>query len=132
MIVVMPLIAAFALVSFDPERWGGSFSIQNILMIAFFGMITIPLWITYIPSLFIVPMIMHKLSTYDSFHSISIWKFIVFSLIGGGGLGIFILFPCIIISLSDSYKLLLNWLIAGVSSGAITLTLISFLYRMHK
>ena len=57
----MPIIASLTLVSFNPERWGGSMSLQNILMIAFFGVITVPLWITYIPSIIMVPIFMKKI-----------------------------------------------------------------------
>lgn len=130
MLTIAPLIAATGLISFNPENWGGSFSFKNIFSVAIFGIATVPLWITYLPSLIIAPLFMGKISGHHLFYSMPYWKFIAMSVLFGTICGIIILSPCIIMAVSESAMLVLNWAWAGVISGAITFTLISMSYRL--
>jgi hypothetical protein len=59
---ITPIMAAIGLISFDPSNWGGGLSVGNVVAVAFFGVITLPLWVTYMPSLVIAPIIMRKIS----------------------------------------------------------------------
>lgn len=126
---VLPILAAAGLISFDPNIWGGSFTLRNILGLAFFGIATVPLWLTYIPTLIVTPWVMGKLSNYHLFYSIPLWKFILISFFSGMVCGIFILSPCIFMASSSSIKLVLNWAFAGAVSGSMTFTIIAFIYR---
>ncbi len=130
MLTIMPVTAAIGLVVFDPKNWGGPPTIQNILMMALFGLISVPLWITYIPSLLATPSIMNDISANILFHSIPVWKFIALSLTIGAIVGILILSPSIYMS-RESLKLMLNWAWAGAFSGSITFTIISLIYRKY-
>lgn len=129
MLTITPLVAATGLISFDPENWGGSFSLKSIFAVAIFGVLATPLWFTYIPSLILTPIMMEKISNHQLFYTIPYWKFIGTALICGTLCGIVVLSPCIIMVLPESTKLILNWLWAGAISGAVTLTLISLIYR---
>lgn len=129
LLTILPVLAATALIAFDPKMWGGSFTLKNILGLAFFGLVTVPLWVTYIPTLFIVPWIMGKFCNYHLFYSLPIWKLIVISSISGMILGILILSPCIFMAFSSSTKLVLNWIFAGVVSGSVTFSIIALMYR---
>jgi hypothetical protein len=53
MLTIMPIGTVYGLVSFDPETWGGEPTPIRILGMAIFGLITVQVWITYIPSLII-------------------------------------------------------------------------------
>ncbi len=129
MLTVAPIVVATGLVCLDPKNWGGSPNLQNILAVTFFGLITIPLWITYLPSLILTPMIMEKISSHQLFYSMSLWKFIFISLMCGTICGVLILSPIIIAALSDPINIILNWIWVGAISGALTLTIISIVYR---
>lgn len=129
MLTIAPISAAIGLISFDPKSWGGSFTVQNILAIAFFGIITVPLLVTYLPSLVLTPIIMEKISNYHLFYSLTLWKFIAISIFVGIIGGILILLPCIIMAFSGPTKLIMNWIWAGVISGGVSFTIISLLYR---
>ncbi|MEN8232935.1 MAG: hypothetical protein ABFR35_09690 [Thermodesulfobacteriota bacterium] len=132
MLTVMPVSATTGLVLFDPYNWGGPPTIQSILGMSFFGLISVPLWVTYIPSLILTPIIMSKLNRNSSFYDKSRWMFFCLSLGYGSLVGVFILSPAILMALSESFMLALNWTWAGVISGTITFTTIAFLYRMNK
>ena len=138
MLTVTPIVSAIGLISFDPSNWGGELSIQSVIATAFFGLITVPLWFTFIPSLIIAPSIMSKLSHTNKFQALSLQSLIGLSLFYGALVGIIILSPPIIIVLTDSslssaetIKLMLNWAWAGALSGAVTLLIISLIYRRN-
>lgn len=129
MLTVAPFTATFALVHFDPSNWGGSTSIKTILEMSIFGLITVPLWLTWIPALIVTPMYMRKVSTNPDFHSNQIGKFIAMAMFRGAIGGILVLAPAWILTLAEPIKLTLNWIFAGVVSGVITGVAISFTYR---
>lgn len=129
MLTVAPFTATFALVHFDPSSWGGSTSIKTILGMTILGVITVPLWITYIPALIITPIYMHKLATKATFHSSSIGEFTAKAILRGTIGGVIVLAPAWIMTLTEPIKLTLNWLFAGIVSGVVISTAISFTYR---
>lgn len=129
MLTVAPFTATFALVHFDPGNWGGTTSIKTIFEMSIFGLITVPLWLTYIPALIVTPIYMRKVSTKPEFHTNPIGKFIVMAMFRGATGGVIVLAPAWILTLAEPIKLTMNWLFAGVVSGVITGTAISFTYR---
>ena len=129
-LIVMPITAAAGLLIFGSENWGGGFTFLNILGLGLFGLISVQLWITFIPVLIATPIIMNHLYANDLFHIIPLWKFIILSLVTGASVGILILSPNILLSLfKNSIAIMLNWVWAGAFSGAITFTIIALIYR---
>ena len=124
MLTVSPIVTVIGLISFEPNNFGDRLTIQNILVMAGFGLITVPLWITYIPALVLAPFAMKKLARKQYFHDLPIWKFISISFIVGAVVGIIILLPLM------ASKNFLTWARAGAISGAITFTLIAVVYRL--
>ena len=51
MLTVGPLVAVTTLVCWQSERWAGSLNPMAIVVMALFGLLTVPLWPTYIPAL---------------------------------------------------------------------------------
>jgi hypothetical protein len=128
MLTVMPVVASAGMILFDPERWGGSFSLSNVLMMAVFGVLTVPVWITYLPSLVAVPIVMGKLSSSAMFTSVSLPVLLSIAFFVGAVVGVFILSP-VVIMVRESLRLMMNWICAGAISGAITFVIVSLLYR---
>jgi hypothetical protein len=132
MLTITPIAAVYGLVSFDPSNWGGEPTLIGIIGMAMFGLITVQVWITYIPSLILTPIIMRKLSDKEIFYTMPIWKFFGISILVGIVAGIFILLPCILLSVHESLKLILNWTWAGVVAGSVTFPIIASIYRFTK
>lgn len=136
MITITPIMATIGLISFDPSNWGGGLSVGNVLTSAFFGVITLPLWITYIPSLVIAPIVMSQISKSNRYQELSFNKLICLSIPSGAIIGIIILSPLIIMAFenntssnSETIKLVSNWVFAGALSGAVSLPIITLIYR---
>jgi hypothetical protein len=127
MVTMSPIVAVTTLVCYDPERWGGSLNPLAILVMSFFGLITTPLWPTYIPALVVTPFLMHRVASSRWFktQSLSFIVFISFLLGIIAGIGVI----SIIVPWRESLDLILNWLAAGAVSGGITLPIISLLFR---
>ena len=126
MLTVSPFIAATVLVCWNPSRWGGSINPLAILGMSFFGVITVPLWPTYIPATVATPFIMRRAACLHYFMS---WPFrsilgVAFIIGAVAGFGVI----SIIIPWRESLDLILNWVV----SGGVTLVLISFIYRYEK
>ncbi len=132
MLTVTPIAAVTGLISYDPSRWGGEMKIENILVMAVFGLITVQTWFTYIPALIFAPIIMNRLSKKESFYTIPRWKFYLNSILYGALAGIFILLPVILLAVGESLDITLNWIWAGIVSGAITSPIVSTLYRVSN
>ena len=129
MLVVAPIAAVTTLVLYQPDRWGGTPTVSTILVMAFFGLITVPLWLTYIPALVATPFIMRRLASRPAFASVPLPTFIFVSALAGALGGVCILSPAILMATSDSRDLVLNWLCAGAVAGAISFPIITALYR---
>ena len=94
-----------------------------------YGIITVPLWITYIPAIILAPLIMNKLDNISGFHDIQILKLIIFSILIGAFLGVLVLTPVLFLVFNESTALFLGWVFAGMVSGCITSIILSLLYR---
>jgi len=125
-----PIVAVSALVFGDPERWSESQHPLAILVMAFFGLFTTPLWPTYIPALVLTPLIMHKVSQKRLFKKVPFALLLIIALAVGAVAGVFVMFPLILMERADSSGHPANWAMAGAVSGALSLVMITILYRM--
>ena len=132
MLVVAPLVAATTLVCWQPDRWGGSVNPLAIAMIAFFGVISVPLWPTYIPAVIITPLIMKRVSAHRAFLRLPLPVLVGLSLLVGALAGSCVIMRAVLMASMDSTgsDLVLNWLTTGAVSGAVTLALISLIHRL--
>lgn len=127
MVILAPLVATTTLVCGWPERWGGSISPWAIITMALFGLITTPLWPTYIPAIILTPLLMRRIAPHRLFVNLPIPVLVLMSLLIGALGGICVMFPVIRMSLHTEF--VLQWKMAGACSGAITLTLICLIHR---
>jgi hypothetical protein len=129
MLTIAPVLAVTTLICWDPARWGGSVDPLNILMMSLFGLITVALWPTYIPAIILTPLLMRQAATHRAFMSLPIPLLLGLSSLTGAAAGMCVLGWPILLSLTFSFELALNWAVAGAVSGATTATLICLLYR---
>ena len=129
MLTVAPIIAATGLLLYDPSRWGGEINLINIIGLTLFGLISRPLWFSYIPVLIFTPIIFKRFSEKEKFYTITKKKFYSISIFYGCIVGVFVMLPLIVIAAPKSIDVSLNWLWSGVVAGGITLSIISSLYR---
>jgi hypothetical protein len=125
-----PTLAATCLAFFDPKHWGGEPTVPGILMMAIFGVLTVPMWLTYLPTLVLTPMAMNRMASNEKFHSMPLWELLLFAVMIGAVIGIFIMSPMILRSLGSPLKLIVNLIGAGSISGAISYTAITMLYKL--
>ena len=129
MLTLSPILAVTTLVCSHPERWGGSRDPLSILVMSAFGLITIPLWLTYIPAIIITPLVMRRIAVRPDFRALPLPVTLTVALLVGAIAGICVVILPVIMSLSDSLSLAFNWASAGAVSGAVTLALITMIYR---
>ncbi len=127
-ITVAPFCASFTLVCVETTKCGDFISLNNILMISFFGLFTPPVWI----ALFITPIIMHIVAKQPWFIKLESWKLVILAIISGALGGIITTTPIWLETLDGPFEDARKWLVAGAVSGAITLTLIAFVYRGRR
>jgi hypothetical protein len=127
MMTLAPVAAVTTLVCWNPGRWGGSINPLAILGMSFFGIFTIPLWPTYLPAIVLTPFIMRRLAAQEAFRRLPLLAVMGISLVIGALAGAGII--SIIVPWRDTLDLILNWVSAGAVSGAVTLPLISLIYR---
>lgn len=127
MLTVAPLTVSAALFIQEPSRWGSGNPL-NIIVMAVFGLMSVPLWPTYIPALVFTPILMKRLSMSARFLRLSPLVLSAGSLVSGAIAGLLVLLPMILLSL-DTQPLVVQWMTAGALAGAITLTAIVFVYR---
>jgi len=130
MLTVAPLVACSTLVCLEPSRSGGSINPIAIVVTALFGLITVPLWLTYIPALVLTPMLMARVARTQRFRTMRLSVLVVLSLVVGAMAGALVLSPLVLMSLiSREPMLAISWATAGTSAGSITLCLICLIYR---
>ena len=83
LLISMPITSGVGLLLIGPENWGGKLTVVNVLGLALFGLVSVPLWFTFIPTLIATPVIMSRLVANDLFTAIPIWKFVLLSLVLG-------------------------------------------------
>lgn len=130
MLSVAPVVAVSTLVFGDPGRWSGSQHPLAILVMAFFGLFTTPLWPTYIPALILTPIIMHKFARKGIFRRIPLPVLLLLAVVIGSITGVCVMFPLILMERAYSSGNPANWAMAGAVAGAATLLLITILYRL--
>lgn len=130
MIIIAPLVAIITLALFNPDEFGGHPNIQSIFFMYAFAMITVALWITYIPSIILAPIVKRNIQKIVFFQKIQTLYLILSAVIVGAFLGIVILFPVIFLVIEESVRLILGWNLAGGISGAVSLLLIVMFYRL--
>jgi hypothetical protein len=129
MLTIAPVVAVTALVCVEPGRWGGAPTPVGILVMAFLGVFTVPLWPTYIPSIIATPLVMNRIAAHDGFFTLSVPALLGLSLLAGAVAGMCVMLPVILLALADSLNLAMNWALAGTASGGVTGVLISAVYR---
>lgn len=132
LVTIAPLLVILTLAFSNPEEFGGNLDLQSILMMYLFALITVPLWTTYIPSIILTPIILHRMQKIEAFYRISILTLIVLSALSGGFIGILVMAPILFISQAEQNNLFFSWILSGAISGSITLTIIVLIYRMGK
>ena len=129
MLTISPILAIITLVFSNPENFGEHFDVQSLLMMYMFAMITIPLWLTYLPSVILTPIIMNRLSKKLAFQRISIAYLITLAAAAGAIIGLAVLSPFLIASRSEP-SFLFSWILSGLVSGSITLIIVVLIYRI--
>ncbi len=129
MLVVAPLVAGTTLVCLHPGRWGGAGAFLSIPVMAIFGVITTPLWVTYIPSMVLVPLAMRRIANSRGFAAVSLPWLVLLSLAVGGILGAGVLAPVALLSSPDADSLTWDFFAAGALAGAVSLTTIVLIHR---
>lgn len=131
MLTISPVLAVATLVNWAPERWGGETDLLSIIGMSIFGILTVPLWFTYIPTLIAVPLVMNKLANKDKFKNLPLYSAIPKSLLVGACLGVLIFGLIILMALlKESYEIAINWTVAGGVSGGTSCMLIFLIYRL--
>ncbi len=130
MLTVAPIAVTTTLVCCRPD-WDRNVElvIMEILVMALFGLITVPLWPTYIPAVVLTPLIMRRVAAWQSFQTTPLPVVILLSMIIGSLYGILILAPIIVSSMQHSEGLNRDWIVAGAVSGSVTLTCICLIHR---
>jgi hypothetical protein len=128
MLTVAPILAVATLMCADPARWDASLNPVTLIIMALFGIVTVPLWLTLIPALIITPLVMRLLAGKDHFKKLRLSTLIILSLVLGAMGGILVLSPMVLLSLGKQ-KVVLSWVAAGAVAGSITSSLIILLYR---
>jgi len=129
MVTLAPFTTVTALVLYDPNRWGGPPTLGSLIVMSIFAVITIPMWITYIPAIVITPILMNAIARHKAFVRLPIIGLALLALPLGALAGIVILSPGWMRTLSDTVDLTINWMFAGAASGAITFTMITIIYK---
>jgi hypothetical protein len=95
---------------------------------ALFGLITTPLWPTYIPALILTPLLMRMVARSQLFKTMRLPVLIGLSLMVGAIAGALVLVRVILMSVNEP-RLAMNWAIAGALAGSITMCVIILVYR---
>jgi hypothetical protein len=129
MVTISPLLVILTLTFSNPAEFGGNPDLQSVLMMYMFALITVPLWITYIPSIILTPIVLHKMRKKKSFYNISIFALIALAGMSGALIGELILAPLLFLVHKEPNNLFSSWILSGAVSGSISLTIIVLIYR---
>jgi hypothetical protein len=126
---VGPVVAVSTLVCVDPARWGNGLQPLAIPVMAVYGLLTTPLWPTYLPVVIATPFIMRRLARTVAFRTRALLH--VIAVAGGVGslVGLFVMAPLIVMQRADPSGQAGAWAMAGATSGAVTSSLVTMLYR---
>ena len=130
MLTLAPFLTVATLVLWAPDHFGGSVDLLSIIVLTFFGLITVPLWATFIPALFLTPLLMDGVSRCDWFRRLPLSAALGLSIPAGMLAGMAVM--GIILPWGEDAGgayVILAWLIASAVSGGATLPVIALLYR---
>lgn len=130
LLTVAPVVAVTTLCVVSPERWGGSLSLINILFMAVFGVLTVPLWPTYIPTIILTPIIMPRIARHPVFLAMSFMAVVAISIPVGAVCGTAVMAPIILLALADGPSMAMMWMLAGAASGAVTSAILCCVYKL--
>jgi uncharacterized BrkB/YihY/UPF0761 family membrane protein len=94
-----------------------------------FGLLTVPLWPTYIPAIVLTPIVMKRIEAHRTFSTLPVALLVAIALPVGAVAGVGVLGYAILSALKDSAELAANWTTAGAVSGAVTSCVICVIYR---
>lgn len=128
MLTVAPLVAATTLVCGWPECWGGTVNPLVIVAMSCFGLVTVPLWPTYIPAIILTPWLVRQVAARRTFADAPLPLLLLPVMLVGALGGLCVMAPVILLSLGDaSYAR--QWETAGAISGAVTSAVICLIFR---
>jgi hypothetical protein len=130
MLTLAPFLTVATLVLWAPDHFGGSVDLLSIIVLTFFGLITVPLWATFIPALFLTPLLMDGVSRCDWFRRLPLSAALGLSIPAGMLAGMAVM--GIILPWGEDAGgayVILAWLIASAVSGGATLPVIAAIYR---
>ena len=127
MVTVAPMLVVATMACIDPEHFGGGPYPLNVLIMTFFAVITVPMWPTYIPAIIFAPIIMRRVANLPRFHALPLPSVLVLSLATGAVAGACVMLPILLMAVPPIWAA--RWAVAGAISGAVTLSLISLVYR---
>lgn len=130
LLTVAPVVAATTLLIVSPEQWGGSLSLGNVLCMAVFGVSTVPLWPTYIPTIILTPTIMGRIAQRPEFMTMSFAGAVAVSVPVGAVGGTVVLAPVILLALAGGLGSAMMWMLAGAASGAVTSAILCAVYKL--
>lgn len=130
MLTVAPIVTCSTLVILDPSRWGGNASPLTVLVMAFFGLISRPIWPTYVPALIVTPLLMGIVAKSRFIVAMPLSALLGLSFAVGAIAGFLVMGRMVLLTLHDhDPKMAMNWAIAGGVGGAVTLILVVLVYR---
>ena len=130
LVTVAPLVTCATLVCLAPDRWGGHPSPLTIVAMAFFGFVSAPFLVTYLPILIITPLIMGYVSKSRFFRAASTPVLVAIFLILGCIVGVLVTGRIALMVLNDNEpSMAMDWAIAGAMAGACTAPMIAMCYK---
>jgi len=129
MLCVAPPVAVTTLVCLHPGRWGGAQSFLAIPLMSVFAALTAPVWVTYIPTMIVVPIAMRRIAGSHCFAAMRLPWLLLWSLAVGGIAGAGVLGPVALLASRDTDNLAADFLAAGAVAGAASLAIICLIHR---
>ena len=129
MVTVAPMLVVVTMSCIDPEYFGGGPYPLNVLMMTLFAVITVPMWPTYMPAIILAPIVMRRVASLPRFHTLPLPSVLVLSVATGAVAGACVMLPIVLMARPPIWAA--RWTVAGATSGAVTLALISLVYRYN-
>jgi len=130
MLTISPLIAVTFWVGCTPPVRS---QLRDPITVASYVFVSIRLlWVTYLPALVIVPLLMSRVSTRRTFQQLSLARLLTRAVAIGAVGGACVIVPRTVLALFDSTEHPPSWLLAlgaCAVSGAVTLPLVCLFYR---
>ncbi len=129
LLAVAPAVLAMVLFFLLPVPFSGAPTPWNALKSL--GFATGPLWLTCVPVIILIPVLMNRLARRPQFISLSLPLFIGIALFAGAAAGVYALGPMLMAADRDIPGLLASMVLAGAIAGAISFILIGLIYRFR-